>query len=126
MLADHAEDSAAVRWGYSDRSAACHLRGDRLARAARWREAAARRGTPFVGENALTRFDRYAYDRIIENVYFDKSDLPPMAGFTFLRLVPRLLRESNLTEFVRFLTGMREAARTLAARRNAEGGNDEG
>ena len=78
------------------------------------REAAARGGTPFVGENALTRFDRYAYDRIIENIYFDKSDLPPMAGFTFLRLAPRLLRDSNLTEFVRFLNGMREAARTLA------------
>ena len=83
------------------------------------REAAARHGTPFVGENALTRFDRYAYDRIIENVYFDR-DLPPMAGFTFLRLAPRLLRDSNLTEFVRFVAGMENAARTLEARKKKE------
>ena len=87
------------------------------------REAASRHSTPFVGENALTRFDRYAYDRIIENVYFD-SDLPPMAGFTFLRLVPRLLRDSNLTEFVRFVSGMDKASKKLAERKRNELANE--
>ena len=45
------------------------------------REAASRHNTPFVGENALTRFDRYAYDRIIENVYFDRDLLIAVASF---------------------------------------------
>jgi len=86
------------------------------------RGAAARWGVPVAGENALTRFDGSAYDRVVDNAVGvlgegvdDELDpslegtVPPMAAFTFLRLTPMLFEEHNMGEFVSFVSRIKGA-----------------
>ena len=86
------------------------------------RMTAAEAGVAVVGENALCRFDRDAYSRIIDNCVGDAkwdpatrtavvppNGLPPMAGFTFLRMSKALFDEHNFSSFVRFVRSIREA-----------------
>lgn len=85
------------------------------------RSAASVYQVPVVGENALCRFDREAYERIIQNCIGDATwdsqermqmpanGLPPMAGFTFLRMSPSLFDERNFPSFVTFVRKIREA-----------------
>lgn len=77
---------------------------------------------PVIGENALCRFDGEAYNRIISNSvgdgYWDAQNrfvvkeggMPPLAGFTFLRMSPALFDEHNFPSFVNFVRRIREAA----------------
>lgn len=74
------------------------------------RAAAARHSVPLAGENALTRFDSDAYNRILQNAHGGLDNygipLPPLASFTFLRLLPELFEGWNLTEFMKFVKRM--------------------
>ena len=85
------------------------------------RDTAAELRVPVMGENALCRFDRDAYDRVVANAVGDASwgsdgrvsvpvgGTPPMASFTFLRLSPALFDEHNFPSFVAFVRRLREA-----------------
>jgi beta-amylase len=85
------------------------------------RDTAAELSVPVMGENALCRFDREAYDRVVANAVGDakwdaqgrasvpKNGTPPMASFTFLRLSPALFDEHNFPSFVAFVRRLREA-----------------
>jgi len=63
--------------------------------------AALNAGVPFAGENALPRYDRYAYDQILKSKGV-------MTTFTYLRLNSILVEENNLAEWTRFVTLMHE------------------
>jgi beta-amylase len=86
------------------------------------RETAAALGVPVMGENALCRFDRDAYDRVVANCLGDArpdpgsgklvtpaGGTPAMASFTFLRLTPALFDEHNFPSFVAFVRRLRDA-----------------
>lgn len=56
-------------------------------------------GIGFGGENALSRFDDWAYDKML--TYRDRLD-----AITYLRLSPALVEAENLARFTRFVTLM--------------------
>ena len=101
------------------------------------RETAAALGVPVMGENALCRFDRDAYDRVVGNCVGDarlegsgsgklvtpKGGTPPMASFTFLRLTPALFDEHNFPSFVAFVRRLREATGQTDGALGSKGAN---
>ena len=82
------------------------------------RTAAAKYNVRVAGENALCRFDRSAYERIINNARGEGDDvelwktgekLPPMACFTFLRMSRELFELYNFNSFKEFVKRMKAA-----------------
>ncbi|XP_074272998.1 beta-amylase 2, chloroplastic [Silene latifolia] len=62
---------------------------------------------PVASENALPCYDRDGYNKILENAKpRDDPDGKHLSAFTYLRLNPDLLEESNLLEFERFVKRM--------------------
>lgn len=60
-----------------------------------------------AGENALCRFDREAYDKIIEHAC-GGDGVSSLEAFTFLRLMPEFFDEANFNSFVAFVKRMKE------------------
>ncbi|KAK3264264.1 beta-amylase [Cymbomonas tetramitiformis] len=60
-----------------------------------------------AGENALCRFDREAYDKIVEHAR-GGDGLSSLEAFTFLRLMPEFFDEANFNSFVAFVKRMKE------------------
>ena len=82
------------------------------------RTAAAKYNVRVAGENALCRFDRSAYERVIKNARGEGDDvelwktgekLPPMACFTFLRMSRELFELYNFNSFKEFVKRMKAA-----------------
>ncbi|CAL6432643.1 unnamed protein product [Bathycoccus prasinos] len=82
------------------------------------RTAAAKYNVRVAGENALCRFDRSAYERVIKNARGEGDDvelwktgekLPPMACFTFLRMSRELFELYNFNSFKEFVERMKAA-----------------
>jgi len=66
-------------------------------------------GIPFAGENALQRYDNYAYTQM-------ESYRPDMISITYLRLTPDLIESENLAKFGAFVVAMHgEQAEVTAA-----------
>jgi len=76
------------------------------------RHTAAKHRVHLSGENALCRFDRDVYDRILECVvgtqHEDGTVIPPIFEFTFLRMFPEFFEHENLKYFQQFARKMRE------------------
>jgi beta-amylase len=57
-----------------------------------------------ASENALPCYDRDGYNKILENAKPHKDpDGRHLVAFTYLRLNPTLMEDSNLDEFARFV-----------------------
>jgi hypothetical protein len=74
-------------------------------------EAAWSQGLDASCENALPRYDRGAFEKIMQNALRstgggDDEGLRRISSFTFLRLCPELLDEDNWHEYVRFVRAM--------------------
>ena len=85
------------------------------------RTAAAKHNVRVAGENALCRFDRSAYERIIYNARGEGDDvelwktgekLPPMECFTFLRMSRELFELYNFNSFKEFVKRIKENSST--------------
>ena len=83
------------------------------------RTAAAKHNVRVAGENALCRFDRSAYERIIYNARGEGDDvelwktgekLPPMECFTFLRMSRELFELYNFNSFKEFVKRIKESS----------------
>ncbi|KNA20074.1 hypothetical protein SOVF_055720 [Spinacia oleracea] len=62
---------------------------------------------PVASENALVCYDREGYNKILANAKpHDDPDGKHLSAFTYLRLNPDLMEESNFAEFVRFVKRM--------------------
>ena len=91
------------------------------------RTAAAKHNVRVAGENALCRFDRSAYERIIYNARGEGDDvelwktgekLPPMECFTFLRMSRELFELYNFNSFKEFVKRIKENSSTTTATTN--------
>lgn len=57
---------------------------------------------PYEGENALPRYDSYAYQQI----EYESTRVFPISGFDYLRLDDTLLQSDNLNTFAQFVSTM--------------------
>ena len=67
--------------------------------------ASARAGVPLAGENALQRYDRYAFDRIAESAFGEKARAGHLVQLTFLRMGDLMF--DNWDAFSQFLNRLR-------------------
>jgi len=56
---------------------------------------------PYSGENALQRYDNYAYDQIVQT-----NNIRLLHSFTYLRLVKELFYDDNWSNFKNFVRRM--------------------
>lgn len=69
-------------------------------------ESAERYGVPLAGENALQRYDDYAFDRIAESAFGKSARAGRLEQVTFLRMGDLMF--DNWDSFSRFLARMRQ------------------
>ncbi len=71
-------------------------------------EAAEKYGVPLSGENALQRYDDYAFERIAESAFGRNARAGRLTQVTFLRMGDLMF--DNWDAFSRFLNRMRNKA----------------
>ena len=69
--------------------------------------ASTRAGIPLAGENALQRYDRYAFDRITESALGQNARAGHLVQLTFLRMGDLMF--DNWDAFSQFLSRLRAA-----------------
>lgn len=69
---------------------------------------AQRIGVPLAGENALQRYDDYAFNRIAESAFGQTARAGRLEQLTFLRMGDMMFDASNWDAFSRFLAKMRQ------------------
>lgn len=67
--------------------------------------ASARAGVPLAGENALQRYDQYAFDRIAESAFGQNARAGHLVQLTFLRMGDLMF--DNWDAFSQFLNRLR-------------------